>query len=787
MNCHPTLFVMMTKSHIWLIAVAAVIVGCQKDDSIPSFAVEDKSDDFIAVSEGRDTKTALQNDLSVIWQKDDEVSIYAGHTHSAMYVVKKKHAGGTSATLSLDEEASSIGSAINDNVAVYPSSIVNACAAYGGGYQLSVNIPAIQYYKAGSFGASAMPMVAVSSGTEDHYLQFKNLYGALKIKLKGDGYPVRRIIIRGNNNERLSGAATVNCSNSSLPSVSFSSAGGTSITLDCEDGVILNNASDTEFIIAIPPVSFTNGLTATIESTVGSTSKTISSSIVISRNSIKPFSSTTISGYFNITKLVDSEGNEYPPLGLCGNHYSFCLPDGTDLTELKTVFEGDATGVTVGGVSQTSGVTVNDFTADVTYSLSLGGESKSVTVSAYDFDLPALYVETPNQASITSKTVWKGGTKVLLWDSSDNSVTNLGISEIKGRGNSTWNRPKKPYALKLDSKASVLGMPADKRWNLLANYIDRTMIRNAVALNIGQQTGLAWTPKGKFVELILNGVHQGNYFLCEHIKSATNRVNITEMTRNDIAGDAVTGGYILEITNDDVQEFNTPVKCLPVNIKEPDEDVIQPEQIAYLNNYFGQFENILFNIQAGDYRDYIDIDSFIDWWLVFELTMNLEPNHPKSCYMYKDRLGKLYAGPLWDFDWGTFILSRASSFQIKGSLYYPELFHDYFFVTRLKEKWQEYKANGTFDSVGTFIDQTAESVRKSDIKNFAMWESNQTINGDEHDSFDTAIGKLKSAYLSKYSWLNSQITNMVVPPAPQPQEGKNGNTTQFGQEETVAW
>lgn len=768
-----------------LILLSIALFSCQKSELVITQETNDYSG-FTAFSENSDTRTALADGLSVIWQKDDEVSIFAGHTKAAIYVVKKKNAGSTSAVLTLDEEAPSTGTAINDNVAFYPSSNAGSCSASGGGYKLSVTIPATQYYQAGSFGVGAMPMVAVTDGTDDKNLRFKNLYGALKIKLKGDGYPVKRIIIRGNNNERLAGAATVTCSNSTLPSVSFSSTASKSITLDCGDGVILNNDSDTEFMIALPPVNFSNGFTATIESLIGGMEKSVSSSIQINRNSIKPFSSLTVSGYFEITKLIDKDGNEFSPLGLCGNHYSFCLPDGTDMTKLKAVFGGDADAVTIGGISQTSGVTENDFTSDITYTVSFGSEDKSVIVSAYDFDLPSLYIETPGQVAITSKENWTGNTKILLWNSADCSTQDLGPSEIKGRGNSTWARPKKPYALKLGSKASVLGMPSDKRWNLLANYIDRTMIRNAVALHIGQQTGLAWTPKGKFVELILNGVHQGNYFLCEHIKLASSRVDITEMSSSDISGDAVTGGYIVEITTDDVQEFNTAVRNYPVNIKEPDEDVIQPEQIAYLSDYFSKFENILINGKKGDYRDYIDIDSFIDWWLVFELTMNHEPNNPKSCYMYKDRLGKLFAGPLWDFDWGTFIPSRAGSFQIKGAMYYPELFSDYYFVSRLKEKWSEYKEAGTFSAVGAFIDQTAAEVRKSGVKNFAMWESDQTINGDEHDDFDTAIGKLKNAYLSKLSWLDTQISNMVVPPAPQPQEDKDGNTQQFEEEGTVS-
>ena len=114
---------------------------------------------------------------------------------------------------------------------------------------------------------------------------------------------------------------------------------------------------------------------------------------------------------------------------------------------------------------------------------------------------------------------------------------------IRGRGNSTWSFPKKPWKVKLDEKASLLGMPADKEWALLANYADRTLIRNIVAMKLSEICGFSWTPRMRSVEVYLNNEYQGVYTLCEHKKVSKDRVDIDVGEENDNSGDAVTGGF----------------------------------------------------------------------------------------------------------------------------------------------------------------------------------------------------------------------------------------------------
>ena len=155
---------------------------------------------------------------------------------------------------------------------------------------------------------------------------------------------------------------------------------------------------------------------------------------------------------------------------------------------------------------------------------------------------------------------------------------------------------------------------------------------------------------------------------------------------------------------------------MPVNIKDPDEEVLVAKQFDYIRNYLNQVERTLyadnFSLDGHSYTDYIDVNSFIDWWFVHELTLNGEPRWPKSSYMYKGRNGKLFAGPVWDFDWGTFI-PDCFSYCINGAIWYNRLFDDPTFVNTVKKKWTETKT--LFENVVQEIDNTEVKIRNSDI------------------------------------------------------------------------
>ena len=380
-----------------------------------------------------------------------------------------------------------------------------------------------------------------------------------------------------------------------------------------------------------------------------------------------------------------------------------------------------------------------------------------------DTHLPIVNIRTENKTEIMDKENWISA-KISI-DGAGKFPHYEGTTGIRGRGNSTWEYPKKPFALKLDTKSEILGMPSHKRWVLLANYIDRTLIRNHIAFEISKRTGLEWTVRGQFVEVMLNDVHLGNYYLCEQIKPDKNRLNITEMDATDLDEESITGGYLLEFDSyyDEVNKFRSKIFDYPVMFKEPDEEVLQPAQFEYMENYINTFEELLTAPDFATTRAYASMiadTTFIDWWFVMELTSNDEAKYPKSSYFYKDRLGVLKAGPMWDFDWGTFASQRVSGFYAKESLYYTQLFKDPEFVKKVKERWAIFKP--LFEEITDVIIADGLFLHNSSEINDDLWslKNYDNLNEDNAYSFDDAIRRMSSIYENRLRWLDGQIRIM---------------------------
>ena len=389
--------------------------------------------------------------------------------------------------------------------------------------------------------------------------------------------------------------------------------------------------------------------------------------------------------------------------------------------------------------------------------------------------LAKVYITTPNGVAITSKTTWIEGANIRIVDEKGNEDLNTSTS-IRGRGNTTWTYPKKPYALKLDKKAEVLGMPKHKRWVLLANWMDRTLLRNDVAFEIARRV-MEWAPRGQFVEVYLNGLHQGNYYLCEQIKVDENRVNVGKLDEDSDMTDPETlsGGYILEFDeyaqNDEPNFFWSKVvdtdDGTPIAIKEPDEDVITSSThpaFLYIQNYIYYIED-LFEADKetltrwNEIEELIDVTSYVDYWFIHELTSNLEPNQPRSCYMYKKRGGKLYAGPVWDFDSATFN-PNYKYYNIKATLWYPYLFKYPEFKSAVKVRWAE--VEDIFEGIDQYIVSAAEIVRESNAVNIEMWPISSTVNGDEGMTYDEAIERMRAAYSYRMERVRTNVSSFEI-------------------------
>lgn len=433
-----------------------------------------------------------------------------------------------------------------------------------------------------------------------------------------------------------------------------------------------------------------------------------------------------------------------------------------DMT-LVARFESSAA-ATIGGVEQQSGVSKVDFSQEVVYTV---GE-KQFRVRLTNFTgLPVISIYTDDRGPVTSKEVWKSATLSINGVGLYDDIVDAEVN-IRGRGNTTWGWNKKPYALKFEKKTSVLGMPKHKRWVLLANAMDKTMLRNRVAFKVAQQTSLAWTPRNEYAELFLNGKHMGCYLVAEQIKVDEERVNITEMTPEDNSGEALTGGYLFELDFhfDNLKQWRTP-RNIPFAVKSPDEEELTSEQFAWAKEYINSLEALIYSEEylspESGYANYIDRQSFIDYWLVFEVCLNHEINNPGSVYMYKDRGGRLHAGPVWDFDWGTFSYNVSTSAKgrlyLTGALWYGRLLKDPEMRSLAKERWAEIYPR--LVDLLDFIDRESCYLTLSAQRNFALWNPQDTggVNGDETLPWNEAVARMRSIYSERLADINNAFNS----------------------------
>lgn len=302
-----------------------------------------------------------------------------------------------------------------------------------------------------------------------------------------------------------------------------------------------------------------------------------------------------------------------------------------------------------------------------TITLSDGGSPST----DYSGTLPVLYVNTQDNAPILGKENYvKGSYWLDPLDLAD--VEAIGSKEsplplqIRGRGNYTWiGFDKKPYRLKLDKKASFMGMKKSKHYALMAAADDQMgFLRNPIGYKISDMMGLAWASSQRPVEVVLNGNYIGLYFLTETIRVDADRVNIVEQPDLITDTDSITGGWLVEIDNYDSDPHVTVTEHqhdYPIwfTYKTPEE--LSEAQEMYLFNEMSRLNDLIYGDKNSDELwKHLDLDAAVQFYLVQELTDNSESYHG-SCYLHKEMGNdkKWTFGPVWDF--GSAIWSEKNS------------------------------------------------------------------------------------------------------------------------------
>ena len=384
---------------------------------------------------------------------------------------------------------------------------------------------------------------------------------------------------------------------------------------------------------------------------------------------------------------------------------------------------------------------------------------------SYSGTLPVLHIETANRQEITSKDYYLQGTYYLdpmgaadieAIGTKDSPLT----LEIKGRGNWTWRGfDKKPYRLKLTEKAALMGMNKSKHFALLAHADDnKGFMRNTIGFYFSEQIGMAWTPKAKPVELVLNGDYKGLYFLTETIRVDKDRVNIVEQEDNETDSENITGGWLVEIDNyrDDPQirfmEGDTGEE-MAITYKTPEE--LSSAQEQFLRAEMERIDCLVYGDKNSDELwQYVDMDALAKFYIVQEITDNYESFHG-SCYLYRD-MGegqKWMFGPVWDF-------GSAFNYDKEQYLYEGREWHNHWipeickfpkFMERVKEIWQwlhYYKYDSVYDYATEFANHITEAA-KNDAE---RWKDKDYGNKD----MAGRLRRIKERLTDTEKWLVSQ-------------------------------
>lgn len=464
------------------------------------------------------------------------------------------------------------------------------------------------------------------------------------------------------------------------------------------------------------------------------------------------------------------------------------IPYDTSPSELIATFNHTGASIQIGGEQQVSGETINDFSKPLVYSILAEDGSKTdytVTVIINLPRIPRVYINTTGGVPILDKENYINST--VKTEDLDNffssEVEFTSSARVKGRGNSTWGMPKKPYRIKLDSKAPLLGMSNHKDWALLADYLDKSLLRNITAFEVSRIAEMSWTPASVSVDFYLNGVYQGVYALTEQVKVSEERLDMKLVKPTDNTGEALTGGYLLELDFhfDEPYKFKTDLESLPIMFKDPDEPT--KEQFEYVKNFYNNAEKVLYSNNFKDpeegYRKHIDVESFINYYIVQELAKNVDGNMRGSCYMAIRRGGKIEQPLVWDFDLAfgnaDYITTEqgASSAEWDGwfiktsSPWFDRFFIDPTFVAQLKVRWNELKPQ--LDELPSFIKERALILDNSQIRNFSSKSSNGAgwnINSKEWNtnrirgSYDAEVKYLIDFVEKRIEWLDTNISNL---------------------------
>jgi hypothetical protein len=423
-------------------------------------------------------------------------------------------------------------------------------------------------------------------------------------------------------------------------------------------------------------------------------------------------------------------------------------------------------------------------------------------------DLPIVVITTPNGQPIPDEPKITAEMKII--DNGPGQINFLndlpngynGFIGIERRGSSSQDlSDKKPFAVETrdangeDLNVPLLGMPAEADWVFIAPYNDKSLVRDAFTHELARRI-MAWASRTRFVELVLNGDYQGIYLVTEKIKRDKNRVDIATLNPDEISGDDLTGGYILKFDKSTGAGNDGWVSPYPAQAGSwqsteyqyhyPKPEDIHPVQKQYIQNWIAEFEDAMASPNYADslngYPKYIDVQSFVDFVIINELTKNVDA-YRLSTFMYKDKdsnNSRLFAGPVWDFN-----IAMGNADYCKGDAYtgwamvfndlciqdgwiihfwWQRLWDDPAFQTKLKKRWLELREElfTTANVIGV-VDSLVGVVAQSQGRNWQRWPIlNEWVwpNAFCCGSYQQHVNYLKNWLTNRLEWMDGKFETL---------------------------
>jgi hypothetical protein len=375
-------------------------------------------------------------------------------------------------------------------------------------------------------------------------------------------------------------------------------------------------------------------------------------------------------------------------------------------------------------------------------------------------NIPRIVIYTENSQKVKSRKT-EIPAKLQIWGEKEPESEILDLT-IRGRGNSSWSSmPKKSYKIEFVKKQSLLGMPKDRDWALIANYADKTLMRNFIAYRLSAALGAYYAPRCEFAELYLNGEYCGVYLLTETIKIGKNRVDIP---KNDYS-------YIVEVDGkygDNEQIVFSDVlmtgdKKKPFRIHDPKNATVQI--LDTIQNFIRKFENHLLTFDTGkdnDFESWIDVNESVKHYWVQEFTKNPDAEFYTSVYFSWVKDEKIKMGPVWDFDlaFGNHINEKVNSAEgwYMRKYWYFYLYRDLMYKEKLRECWFENEI--LFERVLDSIEVCRKTIKKAAQNNFKRWDILNLVDDSffrkSYSSYKDAVVGLKEWVSQRFQWINRQ-------------------------------